>query len=744
MKTKKMLILMLCIIMTITACGVSRNNETPDNSENSNKSLLQPVWTDAKAYENISVDYNAAKLVWQVPDYRANSDLSNIENMTRIHGFTEKQKEMLFQNGFVVLPPNPQKTHLYMKMHNIYEDNEYIQIPSFVTSDVALHLYHKFYSETLKSIEKEYLVEELKILTERMLDKTLMLYNNDDYEAVNEDLKDISVYFSVGSKILNGSYGSVPDEVKAIAEKEIELIDKSEGYCKSPLMGFDINYEQFIVRGHYAGDETLEKYFRGMMWYGLLGFPLKEGEELNVSGTVKAMLITYITFLENEGSNEIESWDKIYAPTDFFIGQSDDITIFNIKEVIVNVFGQTPDINDFRNQKYSEQVLGQVNNLPEPQIQNKIVLNIVDTPVDKQFRFMGQRYTLDANILQELMFPIIRPVPSGLDVAAAFGNSRAEDLDYQYYVKEDAYEKYKDNLHKMKNKVEKIKENEWRDNLYNGWLWNIKAALKEHENTDGLPFFMKNIAWQDKMINTALGNYAELKHDTVLYAKQPVAEMGGEVQVEYLPQYVEPTVEVYDRLIWLVDYSSKNLQSRGLLDEQKANGAQHLLNFYKLLRDCSLKELANEPLTEEERDRLKYIGGNMELIENSLSKDFDLPLSSALVTDIAGIADIGSFLEIGTEFPNEIYVAIYDQGKIYLARGAVFGYHEFLNTEPLSDAEWHEMLGIERIKEENWEYHRINQEKFMKDIPKQPEWVYSFKSREENGVEIEPVEYIPE
>ncbi len=740
---KRLFIIFLCISMILTAACSSGQNDPVES--HANESSLQPVWTELSTYKNTEVEYETTKQTWEIPEYHVNNDLSNLENINRIHGFTENQKEMLAQNGFIVLPPNPKKSNL-MKMYSIYESNEYNQTPNFVTTDMALHLYHKFYSETLKSIEKEYFLEELQILTARMLGKTLNLYEAEGYDEVKEDLKEILIFFSVSNKILNDSYGSVSDEVKKVAEEEIDLIKKSEGYSASPLMGFDINYEQFVVRGHYAGDEVLEKYFKGMMWYGLLGFPLKEEKELNVPGTVKAMLISTITFLEDQGKNDIEAWDKIYAPTDFFVGQSDDITIFNMKDVIINVFGDEPDINDFRDESYYEKLLEEVNKLPEPRIQNKLVLGVVDTPTQKQFRFMGQRYTLDANILQELMFPIIRPVPSGLDVAAAFGNQHAEELDYQYYVPKTGLglEKHKENLPKMKSKVSEIKENEWMSNLYNGWLWNIKAVLKDYENHDGLPFFMKNMAWRDKNINTALGSYAELKHDTVLYAKQPVAEMGGPAEIPYLPQYVEPNVEVYEKLVWLVDYSSQNLKKRGLLDEQKANGAEHLLNLYKLLRDCSLKEMNNEPLTEEENSRLKYIGGAMELIEASFSSDYDIPLAPALVSDIAGIADVGAFLEIGTEFPNEIYVAIYDQGKIYLARGAVFGYHEFLSDEPLTDAKWHEMLGIEKIKHDDWEYEQINLEKFMKEAPKQPEWVYSFKSHEENQVQIDSVEYVPQ
>ena len=41
------------------------------------------------------------------------------------------------------------------------------------------------------------------------------------------------------------------------------------------------------------------------------------------------------------------------------------------------------------------------------------------------------------------------------------------------------------------------------------------------------PAFMHNNAWTHKDLQTALGSWTELKHDTILYAKQVMAEMGG-------------------------------------------------------------------------------------------------------------------------------------------------------------------------------------------------------------------------
>ncbi len=757
---KKILVIMLCISVVLSACSTKTNHESEHNSQKeqpdqstetigevpdeaikttkgTNNSLN---WELPGDVENVEVLYVPSDYENKVPDYSVAEDLSNIKNIHRFSGFTDNQKKMLSTNGFVVMPVNPETPYLYMKMYDIYENNEYEQIPSFITVDLALHLYHKFYGETLKYVEKTYLNESLSLLTANMQEKALMLLEENKNSAVKDNIRNVLIYFTIANQLSNGTYGQVPDDIREAAEEEIELIEKAAGYLPSPLMGFKINYEQFKVRGHYTEDEVMENYFKTMMWYGLVGFSL---EEKDMDHVVEALIMAYAAFWEKDSQNDITLWNQLYSPTDFFVGQSDDITLLQLKDVILSVYGESVTINQFKDETYKEALVEALKALRGPQIKNKLVLGIVDTPTGKQFRFMGQRYTLDANIMQELMFPIIRPVPSGLDVVAAMGSTRAENMAFEYSVPENGKDLYQENLNIMKDQVKNMPQNIWQSNLYNGWLWIIKSYIEtEQKDLEGLPYFMKNDAWENKKINTALGSYSELKHDSLLYSKQPVAQMGGPLEPpERIPQYVEPDVKAYDQLLWLVEYSSKNLEKRGLLDDHLKNATDQLISLYSLLRTCAVKELNNEPLTEEENERLKYVGAAAEQIDISVSQEYGRQKAAALIADVAGIADIGAFLQIGTEFPNEIYVAVWDQGHVYLARGAVYGYYEFLSHSPLTDEEWHEMLGIQKVESEWGTYEQINPDAMYNNTPPQPPWVDLFKSQEDNQVQITEVEY---
>jgi hypothetical protein len=76
----------------------------------------------------------------------------------------------------------------------------------------------------------------------------------------------------------------------------------------------------------------------------------------------------------------------------------------------------------------------------------------------------------------------------------------------------------------------------WTNNLYSSWL----ACLRELSapTTDSqYPQAMRTRAWAMKTLNTQLASWTELRHDTVLYAKQPYT---GEILCEYPDGYVEP------------------------------------------------------------------------------------------------------------------------------------------------------------------------------------------------------------
>ena len=52
----------------------------------------------------------------------------------------------------------------------------------------------------------------------------------------------------------------------------------------------------------------------------------------------------------------------------------------------------------------------------------------------------------------------------------------------------------------------------------------------------------------------------------------------------------------------------------------------------------------------------------------------------------------GGYMEAGVGPAYEIYVVVPIDGKLYLTRGAIFSYHEFISGERLTDEKWQEMI----------------------------------------------------
>jgi hypothetical protein len=213
---------------------------------------------------------------------------------------------------------------------------------------------------------------------------------------------------------------------------------------------------------------------------------------------------------------------------------------------------------------------------------------------------------------------------------------------------------------------------------------------------------MRNAAWEDKSLAGALGSWTELKHDTILYGKPNMAESGGGREPPILHSYVEPNPTLYNRLLWLTSYSRENLAAREILPEYIGKAAAGMEELFKFLLDCSLKELNGEELTNEEKKDLRFYGGRLENLSARLvlggKADSWSNIESQTERDMALIADTGTgtdgidYLEQAVGRAAEIFVVTPSAGKLWLTRGAVFDYYEFISGERMNDEEWQALL----------------------------------------------------
>jgi hypothetical protein len=641
------------------------------------------------------------------------SDLSNVYNPFVL---SSDQLKRLGEDGLVVSPSDVKE------FYTIYERARYDNQPIFVTSDSLLHVYHLLFDKVLRTAERKYFIDLLKGLNAAMLAET-----DAQYQALQgTDLEEAALrsvaFTGVASKLLDPTV-EVPAYAADLVEAELALIEAASGIQPSPIFpGLENgeDYTQYIPRGHYTLGEDLKAYFKSMMWYGRMTFRLKSLDpEVGKLETQTALLI--VQALRNasvNGQPALDVWKDLYSPTAFFVGRSDDLTAIQYADVIDGVYGANPSLDALQDPEKLELFIETANRLPPPRILGIVIADWQpEEESTKGLRFMGQRFVPDAFIFRQLMYRNVgtrddpRGLPKGLDIPAAMGSERAYQLLDE--MGETHYANYDTQMQKMRDWVSGLSTEEWTETLYNTWLYTFFPLIAvPDENT---PAFMQSLAWLDKSLNTVLGSWTELKHDTILYAKQAYAELGGgPPPPPPLPplSYVEPVPEFYARLAELSAMTRSGLEERGMLDEMDADNLLRLENLAVSLQTMAEKELRGEPLTSEEQELIRYIGGDLEhLTMAAADSDSEDPFAqkymdedpqAALVADVAtnpGASPEPAVLEeaVGRVFPIYVVVPVVkEDGEVMLSvtKGAVFSQYEFEwpASDRLTDEKWQQML----------------------------------------------------
>ncbi len=648
-----------------------------------------------------------------VPGYEI--DLNQVANPDLLMGLSDEQRALLEQNGFVVVPSQ------VAQIYEIYKSAKERGIPIFVTTDALLHTYHILYDYTLRSAEIQHFVNDLKGLNVVMIQVA-----EEQYSAASGKLQEAArrnlAYFSVASALLEPSTpiaAHVADNVQA----ELDLITAHQGFAESPIFGYKEDYSQYVPRGHYTRNETFERYFRAMMWYGRMMFRLKPGPspEAIESGRMETrQAILIVAALQNAqvgAESALAVWERIYEPTVFFVGKTDDLSIYDYGQVVREVYGNQLTLADLEDEAKLDEFIEQAMTLRPPRIVSSYVTDR-ERPeeVTKGFRFMGQRFIPDSYIFQQLVYDKVgtqddpRLFPKGLDVAAALGSPRAFVILLHDY-EEGRYVNYMEQMQKLRNEFGQLPEEQWVENLYWSWLYALRPLLEI--KGEGYPGFMQNQGWVDKDINTFLGSWTELRHDTILYAKQSytMKATGIMPQPEAVKGYVEPQPEVYARLAALARQMRAGLEGRGLLDVEYVDKLERLESLLLSLKTMAEKELTGEALSEEEYELIRNIGGILEGITTFSAKVKEEITSEAdermaIVADVHTDTNTGQVLEEGVGDAFVIYVIAPVEGQLVATQGGIFSYYEF--TQPMDD----------RLTDEAWQE--------LEPKPGLPVWTGSF------------------
>ena len=621
-------------------------------------------------------------------------NMGNLLNPQQLSDFDSTLCQHLGEQGFAIVPSN------HSQLFHVYEQNDYSNFPSFVTTDLYLQLYHLYIDCMLRELEEYHLLPLMTEFSKEMRDIMKVNYQgapNDSEEGRiawrNRQFFDVAYHLFTGKPMENmNDYRTEQEEI----EKCLQAENTTSGLLMDYMGDIPFAYSLFRARGHYTRSDALKRYFHGMMWLQTAPMGLKHDTEVKQA--------VMMAFALKQSKSARQKYDKMNELITLLMGKPDNLSMLQVMAEVEKTGKSQEEL--IYDQQAIAKLTAKLNEIGDKQ--TRIRPKFEKTSHNK-ICVMPQRYQPDAEVLQEMVDyqnnPTQRATPKGVDVMAAMGVTAAEKI-----LKEEKTE-WKPLLTTLDKMKKRMGEIDWKETIATQWMHTLKVLSNEDKGKDA-PYFMLNPEWSKKDLNAALASWAELKHDTILYAKQPMgAECGGGGPPEPLTKgYVEPNVKFWKKAAELLDNTAKLLKDQHMMTEKIKDVTDRMAEEVAFLLNVSEKELAGKGLSDEEYDQIACIGATFENISIDLIRMPSQELMGwsdvegadrrvALVADVytanADNNDKKSILFEAVGDADEIFVVVEMGGYLYLTRGAVLSYREFIQPidQPrLTDEEWQEQL----------------------------------------------------
>ena len=615
-------------------------------------------------------------------------------------------------------------------MIDLYRDlQRKTNVPIFITTDLISHSQHLIFDRMLQYTEEEYFLPAMKELTDAFI---AALEKRTD--APSDIQKNAIQYFQVPQAILraapekkgDGSYRNPFEYVEQTADAIKEILSDypeavQEDYAnimnalpdKEAIFNEDEDFSQYKARGHYTKNGLLETYFRAQMWYGHLHFSItkpKEGEAVPEEIVNKEAAMMLIVDTVQKDDVLYYMWSELFEPITALIGASDDLSFYDVVPLWEDQ--KVTDFSQWASEPANLTAFMSLcaDTLRPPAISGQSVFNMyAETDeatgmpsVPMGWRLFGQRFTYDSYVHEKVSPPRLmsRDFVTGLDIMKAFGSKTADALlaktDYQ------TMPGLKDVLDSFENEFASYDNSFWNQSYYNQVLYQVKTQAT-FEQGAGF-YFTETPAWNIKSQLAAHGTWAELRHDTILYVKQVVAERAGDgdfdptFRTEPLPKpvhYVEPNVPFWEGSVAAVSKLLKTYSYYGLLDSDSESTLTSLMELYQRLLSIAKQEAQNLPVSQKDNEWIPTVCSSLSYLvmvhyRNTYVSDNDL-LKMACIADVYTNNDFGLCIEVGVATPIRLYIPLNDsQGGKRIAVGYGFSYVEFQQSanDRMTDEQW--------------------------------------------------------
>jgi len=621
---------------------------------------------------------------------------------------------LLGQNGFVI--SSRQQFPTFLRGYAaIYSED----LPVFVSADALLEAVHRSYDTILFDLEVRLLAGSLGQLLSRMHSRI------EGIQASEQTKLDLEMYLEVALGLLDPSR---PPPASEPARSFIAKAKAADGIETVRLFGVERleDFSQFEPRGHYI-DSPLAEYFRAMMWLGRVDFRLLETLP---DGTITfrreqydAMLALHQTIDEPA----LALWKTVDDVVRAFVGESDSMTVPEVASLVTDLGGLGAALAA---DDESATLAINAGGYGQQQIASYLMLNdgtVKTLPLNRSFLLFGQRYVADSHVLSELVYDRIqnRLMPSPLDAAfAAFGNNQALALERGEL---DAYPELPGAAAAMRFLVDSHDRSFWEANLYNLWSDSLRELSPAPDSRSpaaaGLPSVSGTEAWGRRLLNTQLGSWAQLRHDTLLYAKPSYT---GIPSCEFPDAYVEPNPGFFNALVRFAERGAALVESLPAQPEVAGPILQYfarLATSATLLGQMAEQQRAGTPFNEAQ---LAFINDAVRVnAEDIVCTTVDVPdgwyadlfyqREKSIEQDLT-IADVhtqpaeldgsivGKVLHVGTGFPRLMALSVDTCTGPRAYVGMAYAYHERVTRdfERLTDEEWTESVEAAPPPEVPW------------------------------------------
>ncbi len=639
-----------------------------------------------------SLPSSATGPIWENGKFR----LDRIANLQQFGTFTPAQRAALEKHGFFLAP-----TYASHAFH-IYEKNDYLRIPSYVTTDLAIDLTHTFFDNALRNLEESILLPRLTTWCAALLQTAKQQLAQARSPSLRAAAQQHTIYWAVAVRLFGGK-AAVPADLEAAVQSTVSKLTLARG-GKEAVAGspHKLDISAFQVRGHYTRSPELGQYFRAMSWLGKVAWPFEPIPQ--PATTLQAALLLQAidnTRIANQPAlNEFSALERVINT---FVGASDAASPARAIAHYRDAYGTLSDPNRLTETSAMSRFHEKMRTLGKTAIQ--VQAGQGQMPTAPQLRVMGQRAFADSLHIQKVALqPRKRLLFSGLDVAAAMGSLRALQLLKQHDAEAKHWAGFDQAFAKGRALFQSTMQKQQTTDAYHGTLFSLQALFAP-PTLSAFPT-LKRPAWSLRVLQTALAGWAELRHDTLLYGSPMGAECGLDDQPPPPTSAVEPYPKVYARLDAMIDRLSKQLQSSGI-DLQRNPTPQNyamsavghkikvIRGFLQTLKQLAEKQQKGQPFTRQEDEELAVIGGT---IESALLTFSDKQVleprdkEMAVVADIAVIHNRAFHVAVGK--PDAIYMIAQVKGKWILLRGATMSYYEFLRpaSQRLTDEAWRKEL----------------------------------------------------